>query len=266
MFPDHPLGREVLGSEESIGAMTRDAIAAYHGAHYRPSNVVLAAAGNLTHDAVLELVDARFPSDTVVRPHRPRPAPAPPEPLVVLHRDTEQTHVVAGTRGFAALDDDRYALSVVNQAFGGGMASRLFQEVRESRGLAYSVFSYPASFDDAGYFAIYAGTAPEHVPETLSVIDTEVERLVREGLTDAEITAAKGHLTGSLAMSLETSSSRMRRLGRSELVEGEVPSLETLVGRIEAVGPRDVDRAIERVFAAATRTLAIVGPHSAGEF
>jgi predicted Zn-dependent peptidase len=266
IFPDHPLGREVLGSDASIAAMTRDNIAAYHAAHYRPSNVVFAAAGNLTHEAVLELVDARFPSADGVRPARPRPDAAAAQPLVVMNRDTEQTHVVTGVRAPAALDPDRYALTVVNQVLGGGMSSRLFQEIRETRGLAYSVFSYHASFDDTGYLAVYAGTAPEHVPETLAVIDAELDRLVKEGLSDSEIAAAKGHLIGSLAMSLETSASRMRRLGRSELIEGEIPSLEELVARVDAVTPDDVARVVDRVFADAPRTLAVVGPHSASEF
>jgi predicted Zn-dependent peptidase len=266
IFPDHPLGREVLGSDASIAAMTRDNIAAYHAAHYRPSNVVFAAAGNLTHEAVLELVDARFLSADGVRPPRPRSEAAAAQPVVVLNRDTEQTHVVTGVRAPAALDPDRYALTVVNQVLGGGMSSRLFQEIRETRGLAYSVFSYHASFDDAGYLAIYAGTAPEHVPETLAVIDAELDRLVKEGLSDSEIVAAKGHLVGSLAMSLETSASRMRRLGRSELIEGDIPSLEELVARVDAVTPDDVARVVDRVFAEAPRTLAVVGPHSASEF
>jgi predicted Zn-dependent peptidase len=266
IFPDHPLGREVLGSDASIAAMTRDNIAAYHAAHYRPSNVVFAAAGNLTHEAVLELVDARFPSADGVRPPRPRSEAAAAQPVVVLNRDTEQTHVVTGVRAPAALDPDRYALTVVNQVLGGGMSSRLFQEIRETRGLAYSVFSYHASFDDAGYLAIYAGTAPEHVPETLAVIDAELDRLVKEGLSDGEIAAAKGHLVGSLAMSLETSASRMRRLGRSELIEGDVPSLEELVARVDAVTPDDVARVVDGVFADAPRTLAVVGPHSSSEF
>jgi predicted Zn-dependent peptidase len=157
-------------------------------------------------------------------------------------------------------------LTVVNQVLGGGMSSRLFQEIRESRGLAYSVFSYSSSFDDAGYLAIYAGTAPEYVPETLEVVGAEIDRLVKEGLSAAEIASAKGHLVGSLAMSLETSASRMRRLGRSEMVEGDIPSLDELIARVAAVEADDVARVIERVFAEAPRTLAVVGPHRTAEF
>src|SRR5436190_18566443 len=216
-FPGHRLGREVLGSPTAIVAMPRDGIAEYHAAHYEPHNIVVAAAGNLEHERVIDLIGARSPGDTAARPPRPRPSARPPKPLAVVHRPTEQAHLVLGLRSVPALDPDRDALAVVNQAFGGGMASRLFQEIREQRGLAYSVYSYRASFDDSGYLAIYAGTAPERVQETLAVIETQIDRLVREGLPDGELAAAKGHLTGSLAMSLETSASRMRRLGRSEL-------------------------------------------------
>jgi predicted Zn-dependent peptidase len=266
MFPEHPLGREVLGSDDSISAMARGDISAYHAAHYQPSNVVFAAAGNLTHEKVLELADRYFPDGSGKRPERPRPATSESEPVVVLHRDTEQTHVVTGVRSLPALDPDRYALTVVNQVLGGGMSSRLFQEIRESRGLAYSVFSYSASFDDAGYLAIYAGTASDRVPETLAVIAAELDRLIADGLTDTEIAAAQGHLVGSLAMSLETSASRMRRLGRSELIEGDIPSLEDLIDRVNAVTHADVARVIDRVFADSPRTLAVVGPHTPSEF
>jgi predicted Zn-dependent peptidase len=142
----------------------------------------------------------------------------------------------------------------------------LFQEVREERGLAYSVYSFHAGFADAGYVAVYAGTAPERVHETLDVVNAEFERLVNDGLSSAELDAAKGHLTGSLQMSLETSASRMRRLGRSEMLEGDVPSLDEVVGRIERVTPDDITRVIDRVFKEAPRTLAVVGPHDESEF
>ncbi len=266
MFPEHPLGFEVLGSETSITGMTRERIAAYHRAHYHPSNIVLAGAGDLTHDDLLTFAEARFPSDASGRPGRWNGALPAPAPLALERRDTEQAHVVVGTRAVPALDPDRYALTVVNQALGGGMSSRLFQEVREARGLAYSVYSYRAAFADAGFLAVYAGTAPERVQETLDVIATELRRLVTNGLSAGELDAAKGHITGSLAMSLETSSSRMHRIGRSELVEGEIPSLDDLVARISAVEAADVDRVIERVLGDTSSTLAVVGPHDEAEF
>jgi predicted Zn-dependent peptidase len=265
-FPEHPLGREVLGTEATIEAMPRDGIASYHHAHYEPANIVLAAAGNLTHERVVELIESRVPASMPARPARDHAEPAPPCPLSVVHRPTEQAHVVLGYRSVPSLDPDRDALTVVNQALGGGMASRLFQEVREQRGLAYSVYSYRAAFDDSGLLAVYAGTAPERVQETLEVIETEIARLVRDGLPAAELDAAKGHLTGSIAMSLETSASRMRRLGRSELVEGEIPTLDEVIARIEAVTLDDTRRVIDRVFTGMPRTLVVVGPHDESEF
>ncbi len=265
-FPDHPLGREVLGTESTIEAMPRDDIAAYHDAHYEPSNIVIAAAGNLAHDDVVAMIESRSPESMPPRPERPHPAPRPPMALAIDSRQTEQAHLVLGLRSLPALDPDRDALTVVNHALGGGMASRLFQEVREERGLAYSVYSYRAAFDDAGYVAVYAGTAPERIDETLHVIEAELDRIAADAIPPDELEAAKGHITGSVAMSLETSSSRMRRIGRSELVEGEIPTLDELIARIDAVTVDDARRVIERVFAGAPRTLAVVGPHDASDF
>jgi predicted Zn-dependent peptidase len=265
-YPDHPLGHDVLGDESTIQGMPRDGIARYHHEHYEPANIVLAAAGNLGHDHVVELIEARLPEGMPARPERPHPEAAAPQPVAVVHRPTEQAHVVLGVRSFPTLDPDRDALTVVNQALGGGMASRLFQEVREQRGLAYSVYSYRGAFDDSGFLAVYAGTAPERVQETLDVIETELAKLVRDGLPAAELDAAKGHLTGSIAMSLETSASRMRRLGRAELVENEIPSLDELIARIERVTADDTRRVIDRVLSDGARTLAVVGPHDERDF
>jgi predicted Zn-dependent peptidase len=260
MFPAHPLGREVLGSTSSISGMGRADIADYHGAHYRPSNMVVAAAGNLKHEDLLALIVELFPERNGSRPARARGALGEQETTAVVERDSEQAHIVVGMRALAALDPDRYAFSVVNQVLGGGMASRLFQEIREKRGLAYSVYSYAASFQDAGYFGIYTGTAPERVHESLDVINGEIRRLVNDGLTADEVDRAKTQLVGSLAMSLETSAARMRRLGRAEMVEGDVPSLDEIISRVERVTVDDVRRVIDRVFTDAPTTIAAVGP------
>jgi predicted Zn-dependent peptidase len=261
MFPDHPLGREVVGLETTIEAMNRDEIAAYHAAHYHPSNIVLAAAGNLDHDHVVKRLEASLGTANGSRPPRDSSPLAAPEPLSVVERDTEQAHLVLGMRAPAQDDPDRYALAVLNQAFGAGMSSRLFQAVREDRGLAYSVYSYRAAFSDAGYLAIYAGTSVERAEETMAVIRAELASLVEQGtLTAHEIAAAKGHLKGSMALSLETSSSRMRRLGRGELVEGEIPSLAELARRVDAVDSDDIGRAIDRVLRTDELVLTVVGP------
>ncbi len=267
MFPDHVLGREVIGFTSTVTEMSRESISQYHGAHYVPGNVVFAAAGNLDHGQFTQLVRDNTPIDAPLRPIRTNQVAGASTSIGLIERDTEQAHLVLGTRSFAQHDDDRYALTVMNQILGGGMASRLFQEVREERGLAYSVYSFRAAFEDAGFLGIYAGTAVERVHETLDVIHAEVDRLIGEGtVTERELNSAKGSLKGSLAMSLETSSSRMRRLGRGELVDNEIPSLDELAARVDRVSLDDIARVVDRVLRDQPRTLAVVGPFSEADF
>jgi predicted Zn-dependent peptidase len=264
MFPDHPLGREVLGTQTSITDMARDSIQRFHHRNYEPSALVIAAAGNLEHDHVVDRISAH---PAAVRPMaevdlgRSVEGLAPPRPGAVMTKPAEQVHVVVGTRGIARDDPDRYPLTVLNQALGGGMSSRLFQEVRERRGLAYAVYSYRIAYLETGAFGVYAGTAPSRVAETVDVIGGELDRVIRDcGISDDELVAAKGHLKGSMALSLETSNSRMHRLGSSELMLGEVLSLDEIVARVDAVTSDDVARVVSRLFSSGPRTLALVGP------
>jgi predicted Zn-dependent peptidase len=262
IFPHHAIGREVIGSPATIERLGPLEIGAFHAEHYHPSNVVVAAAGNLDHDEVVRLVEQGLTDAGGARPARdPWPGTPPPDPVAVLERDTEQAHAVVGMRALRSDDPDRYALAVLNQAFGGGMSSRLFQEVRERRGLAYSVYSYRAAFEETGSLAVAAGTAPERLDELLGVIDAELARLVdARGISERELGAAKGHLQGSLALSLESSSARMHRLGRSELTLGEVPELDELVAEVGRVEADDIARVVERVVSSPERSLALVGP------
>jgi predicted Zn-dependent peptidase len=266
MFPGHPLGREVIGSVESVEAMRVDDIAAYHRAHYQPGNVVVAAAGNFMHDEVVRLVEKQHPRDAAARPARAVGDLSVPRPVNVIRRPTEQAHIVLGMRALSRDDDDRYALAVLNQALGGGMSSRLFQEIRERRGLAYSVFSYRSVFEETGTLAVYAGTGPSRAHDVLKVLHDELDRVVADGLGEAEFASAKGHLKGSMALGLESSSSRMHRLGRNELVLGDVPTLDELVAEIDAITPDDIARVIDRVLAGTPRVLAVVGPFDEGDF
>jgi predicted Zn-dependent peptidase len=263
LFPGHPLGREVSGSFETIAAMSRDAIAEYHREHYVPSNVVVAAAGNLDHDDVVAMVERALPAGLGrTRPTRVDGARAVGSlPVAVVERPLEQAHLVLGMRALRRDDPDRFALAVLDQVLGGGMSSRLFQEVRERRGLAYSVFSYRSAYEETGAFAVYCGTAPERVEDVLAVLRTELDRLVSDGgVTERELESAKGHLAGSLALSLESSSSRMHRIGRAELTLGEVPGLDEVVAQVTSVRADDVARVVERVLGPGRRTLAAVGP------
>jgi predicted Zn-dependent peptidase len=176
----------------------------------------------------------------------------------------EQVQLCMGVPSLPISSDRRYCALVLNTVLGGGMSSRLFQEVREKRGLAYSVFSYRSAFEETGSLAVYCATAPERVDETLDVVRGELDRLVADGgVSDRELVSAKGHLTGSLALSLESSSSRMHRIGRSELTMGEIPSLDWVVEQVDAVTAADVARVIDRVLGAGSRTLAVVGPADA---
>ncbi len=193
--------------------MARDAIADFHGNWYRPANLVVAAAGDLTHAEVVDHVaDCLADVDAGARPVRSEPVDAL-EPFTFSHRPTEQAHVAMAWRGLHHTDPDRYALMVANQVLGGGMSSRLFQEVREERGLAYTVFSSPSSYSDTGAFTLYAGTAPARLGELLEVIDAVIDHALAEGITDDEHQVARGYLEGATLLGLEDSGSRMARLG-----------------------------------------------------
>ena len=260
LYPDHPIGREVLGSEETIGAMARDQIADFHGAHYGAANLVLVAAGQLDHDDFVDQVTRGFAhaSAQSVSPERVAPH-LPPEASKVQHQDTEQVHLTVGWRAFGLHDPDRYPLAVLNHVMGSGMSSRLFREIRELRGLAYSVYSYTALYSDAGTLMVYAGTAPENLSEVRSLVDTEIAALLADGITDHELEVAKGYLTGSMVLGLEDSASRMSRLGGSVITRGEVIDIDTHLARIRAVESADVRRVIDRLLAAPATTAA-VGP------
>jgi predicted Zn-dependent peptidase len=260
LFPDHPLGREVLGTGETIAAMARDDIAAFHDEHYRSANLVLVAAGDLHHDEVADLVDGAFPSERAGgRAPSRLPPTSRPAPHVTLTRPTEQAHLTFGWRGLDLHDPDRYALAVLNQILGGGMSSRLFHEIREQRGLAYSVYSYSALYSDAGALMVYAGTTPARAAQVRELIEAEVASLLADGVTGEELAVARGYLEGSMLLGLEDSGSRMARLGGGVIARGEVTSVDEHVRRVRAVELDDVARVIDRVFAHAP-TAAVVGP------
>jgi predicted Zn-dependent peptidase len=265
VFPDHPLGRDVLGEKETIEAITRDEIASFFDRWYRPRTMSLVAAGNVDHLDVVGLAEQAFGArDGGEVPHR-EPPTVPPVPLSVEHDLTEQAHLCLGWRTFDQADPDRWALLVANQIFGGGSASRLFQEVREDRGLAYSVYSYPATYADAGVLSVYCGTAPKRAAESLSVIDGIVGSLLDDGVTDTELAVAAGFLEGSFVLALEDSGGRMSRIGRSLVRGEEILPVEEHVARIRAVTSDDVARVLHRILDG-PRVLAAVGPFDESYF
>jgi predicted Zn-dependent peptidase len=265
VFPSHPLGREVLGDEATVAALTRDEINTFFTEHYRPANVVIAAAGRLEHDEVIGGVSQFLESvEPGSAPKRAEPMDSP-ERLAVGHRPTEQAHLALGWRTMDQRDPGRFALAVANQAFGGGLSSRLFQEIREERGLVYSVYSAASLYTDSGLFMIYAGTAPSKVDEVLGLIDAEVAKVVADGITERELRVASGYLVGALLLNLEDSGSRMGRLARGELAAGAALTVDEQVERIRAVTLEDAHDVMQRVLTG-PRSLAAVGPFDESAF
>jgi predicted Zn-dependent peptidase len=268
LWPGHPLGRPILGTRQSIQAATRDQVRRFYRRHYVPGNVVVVAAGNLRHDALLDLVaehmdpgQARTDGPAAWNLRAASEAPVPSGRSLVRRRRTEQAHICIGTSGLSRVDPDRFAFGVVNAALGGGMSSRLFQEIREKRGLAYSVYSYHSMYAEAGMFCAYAGTTPGRAKEVLSIVRRELEDVASKGLQPAEFERAKGHVKGALVLSLEDPAGRMSRLGKSEIGHGETLTVSQLLARIEAVTPEDARRAAERVLSQ-PMTTAVLGPFS----
>jgi predicted Zn-dependent peptidase len=260
LWGDHPLGREVLGTLTSIDAMEREAIAGFFEHHYHPANLVLVAAGAIEH-AQAVAAGERFPARTgAERPARTAPGSSVPDrATAVLRRPLEQAHLAVVWPGLRADDPDRYALSVCNQILGGGLSSRLFQEIREERGLAYSVFSSVSAYSDAGSVVAYAGTSPDRVEEVRRLILDTTAELVDQGVTQREWEVARGYLEGAALLSLEDSGSVMARLGNHVCARGSVTPLEVQLAKLRAVTPDDVHRVAQRLLALPSATCT-VGP------
>jgi predicted Zn-dependent peptidase len=266
LFGDTPLGRPILGTVDSINSISRDRIAEHYRARYTPDNLVLAAAGNLEHEQVLELARTAFGAAL-----NGNAAPAPPRldgtqagaatgtGVRLVTRPVEQANIVLGCAGLARNDDRRFALGVLNAALGGGMSSRLFQEVREKRGLAYSVYSFSSQHAECGLWGIYAGCLPAKTEEVLAICQEEIAKLIDSGLTDEEMERGKGQLRGSIVLGLEDPSSRMSRLGKSELVYPRLEPVDDILAEIEAVTPDQV-RELAAAVLGQPKALAVVGP------
>jgi predicted Zn-dependent peptidase len=249
LFPDHSLGREVAGTVDTIEAMRRDDIAGFFEQWYRPANIVVAAAGDVDHDAVVHAVGEHFAAlDAGSRPTRSAPAGAV-RLDAHLERPTEQAHVVLGWRGPDAHDPDRHALALLNHVLGGGMSSRLFEKIREERGLAYSVYSYSALYDDAGCLVAYAGTSPAHQAEVRDLMAATIAEVAAGGISERELEVAKGYVRGALLLGLEDSASRMSRLGANTLVHGSVMGLDEYLACIDAVTTDAVARVAAGILA-----------------
>lgn len=261
LFGGHPLAREVLGSAESVEGMSRDQVYDYYARYYRPVNLTVAVAGNVDHEQVVDTAasmvgDLGRPGGE--QPQRLSPTYYAAGQVAIRSRPTEQAHVVLGTRGLSRNDDRRHAQHVLNAILGGAMSSRLFQEIREERALAYSTYSYHSSYCDGGYLGAYAGTTPAKVDELLKVLCDEFDRLP-DTIEAHEVERAKGNVKGGMVLGLEDTSSRMTRIGKMVATASELTSVDEALAGIDAV---DVDavRGLASDLVGAPRCLAVVGP------
>ncbi|BBY21451.1 putative zinc protease [Mycobacterium stomatepiae] len=266
LFGDHPVGRPVIGTAQSVSAMTRAQLHSFHMRRYTPERMVVAVAGNVDHDEVVGLVREYFGSRLVrgrqpISPRKGAGRVTGQPGLSVAKRDAEQTHVLLGVRTPGRGWEHRWALSVLHTALGGGLSSRLFQEVRELRGLAYSVYSSVDMFSDSGALSVYAACLPDRFADVMRVTSEVLESVARDGITEAECRIAKGSMRGGMVLGLEDSSSRMSRIGRSELNYGKHRSIEHVLRKID-------DVTVDQVNAVAAQLLtkrfgaAVLGPYA----
>lgn len=264
VFAGHPLEAPVLGTRESIRAMTRDDLEGYWKRRYGVGSTVIALAGSVDHERAVSLVEAMFggwsgdPVDHEFAPLEVRPR------VRVVTRSTEQAHLVFGGAGLDRADERRWTFEVLNHILGGGMSSRLFNEIREERGLAYSVYSFRTAYADAGAWGVYVGTTPDQTATVLDLIRVEIDKLVNDGITERELDKARGAIRGGLALAMEDASSRMVRLGRDELTGAPHLSIDERIERVEAVTREDV-LTVARTVLTGPKVIGGVGPFAAGD-
>ena len=262
LFGDHPLGKEILGTRESMKAMTRSQVMSWWQSRYTADQIVLAGAGHIDHDEIVALAEEHLaglaPAGEAF-PERARPADGVVATVQVNNRPTEQVNVVIGRQGLPRGHKLRWASAVMNQVLGGGMASRLFQDIREQRGLAYAVYSFSQNFADTGIQGVYLGTNPGKLEEAVDAVGAQLCAMVTDGITADELRQAKGYLTGATLLGLEDTGARMSRLGRSMITGQELLSFDDIIAKIEAVTADDVAE-VANMTIAGTQAIGLVGP------
>ena len=264
VFADHPLGRPVIGTAEVISSIPRDVIAGYHETMYVPGNIVVAAAGNIEHDDVVELVSralARRAERSSSGPNvRPPLMQAPPPSLRFQQKDTEQYHVCLAAPGISRSDRRRFAASLLDAILGGSASSRLFQEIREKRGMAYAVYSFVSQYTDTGQIGIYLGTREENLGEALAIAAEQIADVAAGNVPEAELERAKENLKGRILLSMESTATRMNRLGKSLITDSELLSLDRIVAEIDAVEASSVAELAATFIAPEMQSAACIGP------
>ena len=259
-WPDHPLGRSILGSPASVAAVTSESLRAFFGRSYVAGNLVVAAAGNVDHVVLQDLVGEAFgglparaePADDTPPAERPR--------LAVRQKPIEQSHICIGTRAYSQTHADRYPSYVLNAVLGGSMSSRLFQNIREKRGLAYAVSSGLESYRDTGMLTVYVGCAAASVREVIDLVVAEMRKLAHKVMPDDELQRARDHLKGNLVLGLESTASRMAQLARSELYFGRQFDVTEILARVDAITAEDVRRVAADLFSNGNLAATVLGP------
>jgi predicted Zn-dependent peptidase len=259
LMPSHPLGLPILGRRETVGAFDHTSAADFHRRHYGTGNLVVAAAGALEHERIVEMVRAHLSLPVAPRSARTTASPTTTRQVRVLKKDTEQAHICWGVTALHARHEDRFTLAILDGVLGGGMASRLFQEIREKRGLAYAVYSYHALYQDTGEFVIYAGTRPDNAPDVLRLIREVVDGLTADGISDDELHRVREGIKGQMVLGLEATRSRMTRLGKSEVTGAELLSIDEIVERVDAVTVEGVNALARQLFDG-NHALAMIAP------
>ncbi|MFZ0215636.1 MAG: pitrilysin family protein [Candidatus Dormiibacterota bacterium] len=261
MWPDHPLGRDIIGTVESVSSTTRDDLIAYLSEHYRPRNLVAGASGGIDPDRAARLVDEHLalPGSGAASNHQTAPGPLASGNVRLLRKDTEQAHLCLGARGLSYLDDDRYVLDLVTTILGEGMSSRLFLEIREQRGLAYDVHAYTSKHRDAGYFGIYMGVDPQKAQEAVEAAVAELRRIIDEPVPVEELTKAKEFVKGRLRLGLEGTNALASWLCQQVLLTGRTQTIDEVLAKVEAVTAEDVRR-VAAQFLGGPLQAAVIGP------
>ena len=264
VFGGHPIGRPVIGRAEVISSVSKKALTAYHRAAYAADNIVVAAAGNVTHDRLRELLAARLPAtESPARRARKPFGRVPPPGYRFQRKATEQYHVCLGAPGISRRDERRFAASLLDSILGGSASSRLFQEIREKRGMAYSVYSFASQYSDSGQIGLYVGTREENLVECFEIVARELADVSSGNVRPGELERAKENLKGRMLLSLESTSNRMSRLGKSVITDTDLLSLEELVERVEAVTADDVAQVAGELLRLDRLSAAGIGPSEA---
>lgn len=258
-WKEHPLGRPIVGTQESVSRLSRDFLLTHKDGTYCAENIIVAAAGNVAHDELVRIVVELFGSVPSARDSSPTPQPLYGKGVLHCEKELEQLHVCLGTRALPQNHSARYESYILNAILGGSMSSRLFQEVREKQGLAYSIYSYMASHSDSGSLVVYAGTSHDRMDEVLEIILREMRRLKTDPLTAEELTSAKEQLKGNILLSLESSDNRMSKLAKNEVYFGRYQSLQDIMNGFDRVTSESVQQLSVELFSDSSLNLVLLG-------